>query len=127
MSTINNPDTTTIQVDGAIAAGAGVARVVAPVAGRILGATACVGTAPTGADLIVDVNVAGTSIYAAAGDQPTIAATEQDSAYAGATADDTVADFAAGDVITVDVDQVGSTVAGSDLTIALAIVGDTTP
>ena len=76
------------------------------------------GTAPTGAALIVDVNVDGTSIFTAAG-RPQIAA----GATTGSAApEDTVAGaegarVAPGDAVTFDVDAVGSTVAGSDLTI----------
>ena len=127
MSTVMNPDIVTLQSDGAAAVAVGVARMVAPVSGRIVAAAVSAETAPTGADLIIDVNVGGASVFAVAGDQPTIAAGANDSAVAPATAAAAATDFVAGDVITVDVTQVGSTVAGSDLTVTIAIVGDETP
>jgi len=71
-------------------------------------------TAPTGAALIVDINKNGSSIFTT---RPQIAA--------GATSGGSSAVFASpatvtdSDVLTVDVDQIGSTVAGSDLTITL--------
>lgn len=71
-----------------------------------------VGTAPTGASVIVDVNKNLTSIYTTQANRPTIAAGAT-AATVGAHAATTVTD---GDHITVDIDQIGSTVAGSDLT-----------
>jgi len=73
-----------------------------------------VGTAPTDASLIVDILKNGTSIYASTpANRPTIAA-------AGFTATGGTPDtpsVSAGDYLTVNVVQVGSTVAGSDLTV----------
>jgi hypothetical protein len=85
-----------------------------PFAATILGATAAVGTAPTGASLIADVSKNGTTIFTTQANRPTIAA--------GANATTTepapdVTTIAAGDYLTVDIDQVGSTVAGADLTV----------
>ena len=79
-------------------------------------AYANVKTAPTGADLIVDININGTSIWATTqANRLTIAA----GATTGTqTSFDTTA-LTEGDIITIDVDQIGSTVAGSDLTITL--------
>lgn len=74
-----------------------------------------VGTAPTGASLIVDINKNGTTIFTTQGNRPTIAA---GSNLASTTAPD-VTTFVAGDYITVDVDQIGSTVAGADLVVVL--------
>lgn len=84
----------------------------------ITGTRLMVGTAPTGAALIVDVNKNGTTIYTTQGNRPTIA----DGANAGGpgTAPD-VTSLAAGDYLTVDIDQVGSTVAGSDLTVSVIV------
>lgn len=76
-----------------------------------------IGTAPTGASLIFDLNKAGTTMYTV---KPTIAI----SATAGAAAPDgTYAQriFTRGDVFTADVDQVGSTVAGSNLTALVTV------
>lgn len=75
---------------------------------------ASVGTAPTGATLIVDVNKNGTTIFTTQANRPAIA-------ISGNTATGTpdVTSWASGDYLTVDVDQVGSTVAGSDLTVVV--------
>lgn len=84
----------------------------------IVGTRLMVGTAPTGSSLIVDVNKNGTTIYTTQGNRPTIA----DGANAGGpgTAPD-VSALAAGDYLTVDIDQVGSSVAGSDLTVSVIV------
>ena len=75
---------------------------------------ASVGTAPTGASLIVDVNKNGTTIFTTQSARPTIAAS-------GVTATGTpaVTAWADGEYLTVDVDQVGSSVAGADLTVTI--------
>lgn len=73
-------------------------------------------TAPTGASLIIDINKNGTSIWNTnTGNRPTLAA--GDTADSGTSFDTTT--LAEGDILTVDVDQVGSTVSGSDITLTL--------
>src|SRR6266496_330923 len=79
----------------------------------IAGVRLMVGTAPTGSSLIVDVNKNGTTIFTTQANRPAIAA-GANSGGPGSTPD--VTSLAAGDYLTVDIDQVGSTVAGSDLT-----------
>jgi hypothetical protein len=75
-------------------------------------------TAPTGSALTVDVNKNGTSIYAATqANRPSIAAGAN--AALGGTPDTTT--FALGDVLTVDVDAVGSTISGSNLSIVVRL------
>jgi hypothetical protein len=74
-----------------------------------------VGTAPTGASLIVDINKNGTTLFTTQGNRPTIAAAGQ----LATTTAPAVTTFVNGDYITVDVDQIGSTVAGSDLVVVL--------
>jgi hypothetical protein len=103
---------------GALAVAAGTQRL--PIDGTytIVGTRLMVGTAPTGASLIVDVNKNGTTIYTTQGNRPTIAASAN-AGGPGATPDVTA--LAAGDYLTVDVDQIGSTVAGSDLTVAVIV------
>ena len=81
---------------------------------RIDSADAHVGTAPTGQSLIVDINDDGTTVFTSQGNRPTIAAGATDDA-AGAADGGTA--IAAGSVISLDVDQVGSGTAGSDLTV----------
>lgn len=76
---------------------------------------AMVNTAPTGASVIVDVNKNGTTIYGTQSNRPTIAASGT-SATVGSHNGTTVTD---GDYITVDIDQIGSTVAGADLVVVV--------
>lgn len=75
-----------------------------------------VGTAPTGQALIVDVNDDGTTIFTTQGNRPQIAASANDDT--SGTPDGGTA-VAAGSVITVDVDQVGSGTAGADLYVSI--------
>jgi len=87
-----------------------------PFAMTLSSARASVGTAPTGAAIIVDINEAGTSIFST---RLTIDATEKTSTTAETAAvisDSALADDAE---ITVDIDQVGSTVAGKGLKVLL--------
>ncbi len=81
-----------------------------------------VGTAPTGASLIVDINKYGTDEVADGSifngvTRPTITSGNYENNVTLFSA--TYSDMAAGEYLTVDIDQVGSTVAGADLTIAI--------
>lgn len=73
-------------------------------------------TAPTGADLIIDLNLNGTSIWnTTQANRATISA----SATSGTqTSFDTTA-LSEGDIITLDIDQIGSTIAGADITVTV--------
>jgi hypothetical protein len=111
------PTLATFNVTGAVAVGAGVARLPIPFAAVIVGVSATAGTAPVGADLIIDVNVSGISIFTTIANRPKII----DGAHATAaevTNMDTTT-VASGSYLTVDVDQVGSGTAGSDLTVSI--------
>ncbi len=79
---------------------------------------ASVGTAPTGSSVIVDVNKNGTTIFTTQGNRPTIAASAVTS---GKVTTMNVTSLADGDYLTVDVDQVGSTVAGANLTVQVEV------
>lgn len=73
-------------------------------------------TAPTGASLIIDINKNGTSIWnSTQANRGTITAGNTSGTQ---TSFDTVS-LSDGDVITLDIDQVGSTVAGADLTVTI--------
>lgn len=73
---------------------------------------ASVNTPPTGANLIVDVNKNGTTLFTTQANRPTIVAgTNTDAGTPDVTS------WADGDYLTLDVDQVGSTIAGADLTV----------
>ncbi len=77
---------------------------------------ASVGTAPTGSTLVVDINEGGTSIL---GTKLSIDATEKTSTTAASAA--TITDSALADdaEITIDIDQIGSTIAGAGLKVTL--------
>ncbi len=73
-------------------------------------------TAPVGAAIIVDVNAAGTSLWSGhAGSRPTIA----DGATIGEVTYMPTPTIAEDQLLTVDIDQVGSTTPGANLTVAL--------
>lgn len=84
----------------------------------IIGVRLMVGTAPSGASVVIDVNKNGTTIFSTQGNRPTIAI----GANAGGpgTAPD-ISTIVAGDYLTVDIDQVGSTVTGSDLVVSIIV------
>lgn len=75
------------------------------------------GTAPVGSALIVDVHKNGTTIYGTQANRPTVP-DGQNAATGGAAS---TASVTAGDYVTVDVDQVGSTSPGADLVVALRL------
>ena len=89
-----------------------------PYAGTLLAVKATVNTAPTGSTLICDINEAGTSVL---GTKLSIDASEKTSDTAASAA--TIADSAlANDAeITIDIDQVGSTVAGKGLKVYMKV------
>ena len=70
-------------------------------------------TAPTGAAIIVDVNKNGTTIFTTQTNRPQIAI----SATEGQSTTIEVSGLVKGDNLTIDIDQIGSTVAGADLTV----------
>jgi len=72
-----------------------------------------VGTAPTGAILIVDVNVDGTTIFTTHGNRPGIGIGN----FSGQSTTIQDASHSEGQYLTIDVDQIGSTIPGADLTV----------
>jgi hypothetical protein len=99
-----------------LATGTGVVTFRMPYAMTLTGVRAGVTTAPTGSTIIVDINEAGTSVL---GTKLSIDATEKTSTTAASAA--TITDSALADdaEITIDIDQVGSTVAGAGLKVWL--------
>lgn len=71
-------------------------------------------TAPVGSSIIVDINKNGTTIFTTQANRPTISDGENKGS-SSPTPD--VTSLAEGDVITLDIDQVGSSTAGADLTV----------
>lgn len=90
------------------------ARIIVPFAGTIKKWRLDVGTAPTGANLIVDINKNGVTLAAAK-----FTITAGNSSNSGTSFD--VTSVAVDDYFDIDLDQVGSTVAGSDLTVLLEV------
>jgi len=74
-----------------------------------------VDTAPTGANLIIDINKNGTTLYTTQANRPTITVSGTSST---ATLPD-VLNIAIGDKISLDIDQIGSTVAGENLSVTI--------
>lgn len=86
-----------------------------PYAATLVAVRASVATAPTGAALIVDINEGGTTVLSTklsidAGEKTSVTA-----ASAAVISDSSLADDAE---ITIDIDQIGSTVAGAGLKVA---------
>jgi hypothetical protein len=71
-------------------------------------------TAPSGADIIIDVNYDGTSMFATPAYQPMVSDSLNDGVTSLVDGGSSINKDA---VITVDVDQIGSGTAGSDLTV----------
>lgn len=86
-----------------------------PFSGTIIKATAYAKTAPVDDDLIIDLNKNGTTLWAS--DKLTIS--DGDSTGSKTSFDSTT--VSVDDYFTLDVDQVGSTTAGEDLTVQLQI------
>lgn len=103
---------------GVLSVQTGKSRFYADFGFRIIQVRASVNTAPTGASLIVDVNKNGTTIFTTQANRPTIAASGfTDTGTPDIDGDER--DIDPGDYIQIDIDQVGSTVPGSDLTVQL--------
>lgn len=77
-----------------------------------------VGTASVGAAVIVDINKNGATIYGTAANRPTIPAGSSAPVNGGVASVTTVT---TGDILTVDIDQVGSTTAGGDLSVVIML------
>lgn len=101
---------------GTLTTGLGRVGFAAPFAMTIKHTRMWVIDAPTGAPLIIDVNADGTTLYSTAGNKPRILAGAFQESATPAPDDTSVA---AGQLITVDIDQVGSTIAGADLSVSV--------
>jgi hypothetical protein len=89
-----------------------------PYAATLLAVRSNVNTAPTGSTLIVDVNEAGASVL---GTKLSIDATETSSTTAASAATITDTGLADDAEISIDIDQIGSTVAGAGLKVYLFV------
>lgn len=108
----------TFSKSGALTVATGNMRGPVPYAGTIIAVLVMVNTAPTGATLIVDVHKNGTTIFTTQGNRPTVAISAFSS---GVVTNMNVTALAVGDYLTVDVDQIGSTIAGSDLSVVVVV------
>lgn len=115
------PQVATFAFTGNLVTATGVMRWYIPQNATITGVYASVNTAPTGAAILVDVNLNGTTIFTTQANRPTIAVS---GFYSGVVTSMNVTAVTAGQYLTVDVDQVGSTIAGANL---LVVVTYTTP
>jgi len=100
---------TTLMQDGTLTVTTGTARWYAPRAVKIIGMKAHVSTAPAGSAVNIRVNKNGSSL------RTLVINAGSTSANLGGIADD----LSAGDYLTVDVTQVGSSTAGSDLALII--------
>lgn len=107
----------TLGRSGTLTATAGTARLYVPFACTISNIRVNVGTAPTGASLIVDVHLDGVTIFTTQGNRPTITATN----FTDLTNTPDVTSISANSYLTVDVDQIGSTIAGADLIVIVEV------
>ncbi len=98
---------------GVLATGTGVTRFIFPMAATITSVTLACNTAPTGASIKVDVNKNGTTIFTTQANRPAVAI----SGFSSSAAVPDVTSLSIGDYLTCDIDQVGSSIAGSDLII----------
>ncbi len=96
-------------------------HVIMPYAGTIVRSAAVAKTGPVGADLVFDVNLNGTTIWATQANRLKIADGQTEGTQ---NTFDTTA-VAAGDTLSIDVDQVGSGTAGQDVGVVLVINFDT--
>lgn len=103
----------TFTIPGTLTTGAKNVRFYVEASRTISNVVASVSTAPTGASVIFDVNKNGTTIFTTQANRPTIAAS---GFYDGSSVPD-VASLSAGDYLTIDVDQVGSTLPGDNAVI----------
>jgi len=109
------PSETVFTIPGSLSTGARNARFYVEASRTISNVVVGVGTAPTGSTAIFDVNKNGTTIFTTQANRPTISIS---GFYDGSSTPD-VTSLSAGDYLTVDVDQVGSTVPGSDAVIRI--------
>lgn len=123
-------------VSGNVSVAAGAVPIPVPFPCELVSVSVALGTAPAGADVLIDVNKNGTTVFTDQDKRPTIkaGATTGGVANEPALAAGTnyiytpyptarpLATFAAGDKITVDVDQVGSSTAGANLGVVLTLL-----
>jgi hypothetical protein len=89
-----------------------------PFAATLLAVRAGVNTAPTGSTLIVDINEAGTTLLSTKLSIDASETTSTTAAVPAVISDSNLADEA---IISIDIDQIGSTIAGAGLKVSLFV------
>lgn len=84
---------------------------------KITGIVAAVAFPPTGSAVILDINKNGTTIFTTQANRPNIAVGANSDLNSAPDIDT----LSVGDYLTVDIDQVGSSFAGSDLTVQIEL------
>jgi hypothetical protein len=108
----------TLGSSGTLTATAKTARLYVPFACTITNIAASVGTAPTGASVVVDVLKNETTLWDTnPGNRPTITATN----FADLTNTPDTTAISAGDYLTLTIAQIGSTIAGADLNVIVTV------
>lgn len=102
---------------GTLTTGSGSFKLPFTLDAEIVSVQLAVATSPTGADLIVDVNKNGSTVFTTQANRPTVP--DGDANGVGAEAVPDVTAISEGDYLTIDIDQIGSTVAGEDLTVVV--------
>lgn len=105
----------TFSFDGIQYVRTGALRWMPPANCTIVSCTAAVNTAPTDASLIYDVNREGVTIFTTQGNRPTITTGN----FVSTAAVPDVTSLSTSQYLTVDCDQIGSSVAGSDCTLRI--------
>lgn len=95
-------------------------RWVAPGRGKIVDVKTNLHIAPSGASFIVDVNINGTTIYTNQSNRPTIPI----NGFTASGGVQGVRQVAENQTVSVDVDQIGSSVAGSELSVTIQFIPD---
>lgn len=102
-------------IGGGLSVETGAMSVIIPESMTITEIRLAVDAAPTDASLIIDVNIDGTTAYTTQANRPTITSGN----ISATAADPDVTALSAGDKLSIDIDQVGSTVAGESLSVII--------
>lgn len=109
----SGPSILTFEQPGYLSTGTGIGRILFPLSVDILSVTTACYATPTGSSIIVDINKNGTTLFTTQGNRPTIAI----GANASTPMIPAITRVGGGEYITCDIDQVGSTLPGSDLSV----------
>lgn len=102
---------------GDITTGQNKVAFICPTALKIIKVIARVTTAPTGAALIVDIHKNGSTIFTTQDNRPAIGISET----SVTSVEPDITALAEGDFVSLDVDQIGSTVAGANLAVLVEV------